>query len=86
MVVFFHEMAHTTESFYDNIDAREYTGADNLYGTGHGPANYERTAVGLPIDHDGDPSTPNIRDPKHPYGQTENALREELGVDQRPAY
>jgi Ca2+-binding RTX toxin-like protein len=48
VVVFFHEMAHTTESFYDNIDSREYRGADNLYGDGTGPRNYERTAVGLP--------------------------------------
>ena len=40
----------------------------------------ERVAVGLPIDDDGDPTTPERLDPRHPYPLTENALRDELGV------
>ncbi|MFD0593358.1 M91 family zinc metallopeptidase [Catellatospora coxensis] len=46
----------------------------------------ERVAVGLPIDDDGDPTTPERLDPHHPYPLTENALRDELGVSGRQTY
>jgi hypothetical protein len=51
-----------------------------------GAPNDERTAVGLPIDHDGDPATPNRIDPNHPYALTENALRDEMGRKRRRHY
>ena len=48
--------------------------------------NLERVAVGLPIDHDDDPSTPERLDPDMPYAYTENALREEWAWPRRPRY
>jgi hypothetical protein len=52
-----------------------------------GPVNTrERQAVGLPVDHDGDPNTPPIVDPDHPIEYTENGLRRELGLPDRATY
>ncbi|HEV7722280.1 MAG TPA: M91 family zinc metallopeptidase [Iamia sp.] len=51
--------------------------------------NAERDAVGLPVDHDQDPSTPAVPGSEargHPDGLSENALREELGVEIRGRY
>jgi hypothetical protein len=46
----------------------------------------ERQAVGLPVDHDGDPSTPEQVDPDHPITYTENGLRREMGLPDRTTY
>jgi hypothetical protein len=43
-------------------------------------------ATGLPVDRDGDPSTPDRLHPDHPEELTENAIREELGYDRRNKY
>ena len=49
-------------------------------------SNVERQAVGLPLDHDGDPSTAERVVPWHPEGMTENGLRGELGLERRDTY
>jgi len=50
---------------------------------GHKGAHYrELAAVGLPYDHDKDPSTPD----QHPGHLNENQLREQLGVPARLEY
>ncbi len=80
----FHEMAHVYD-FGNNTSAEgTYNGSDPA-DSGRVP-NDEREAVGLPIDHDNDPSTPEIVDPDHPYGYTENALRDEMGWPRRQHY
>jgi hypothetical protein len=51
--------------------------------------NRERDAVGLPVDHDQDPSTPDIPGAQaggHPGWMNENGLRVELGVETRGGY
>jgi len=51
--------------------------------------NAERDAVGLPVDHDQDASTPAVPGSEaggHPDGLSENALRDELGVEIRGRY
>ncbi|HZM78792.1 MAG TPA: M91 family zinc metallopeptidase [Candidatus Limnocylindrales bacterium] len=79
----FHEMAHIYDFGYDTSSPGTYSGTDTA---DHGVDNDEREAVGLPIDHDNDPSTPEIVDPDHPYGYTENALRDEMGHPRRQHY
>ena len=49
-------------------------------------SNTERQAVGLPVDHDGDPRTPERLVPWHPGELTENGLRRELGLETREFY
>lgn len=48
--------------------------------------NLERQAVGLPIDHDGNPDTPAVPAADRPGALTENALRQEMGYRPRPTY
>jgi Ca2+-binding RTX toxin-like protein len=81
VVVLYHEMAHV----YDYVNG---TMADGTYNEPDNPdtPNLERAAAGLPIDHDGDPSTPHRIDPDHPLEYTENGLRGELGAPHRPRY
>jgi hypothetical protein len=81
VVVLFHELAHIYDHFYGTRAPGDYDGADNP-----GVPNRERAAVGLPIDHDGDPATAIRLDPDHPYPLTENGLREELGLPRRERY
>lgn len=83
IVGLYHEMAHIYDFMSDNFDDEEYAGSDSQ---DHGIVQGERVAVGLPIDHDHDPSTPERTDPDHPEALTENALREELGWDPREHY
>ncbi|HZM79558.1 MAG TPA: M91 family zinc metallopeptidase [Candidatus Limnocylindrales bacterium] len=88
----FHELAHV----YDFANRTQAGGRhddpldpDTVAGPGGtrvGAPNDERVAVGLPIDHDDDPETPTRLDPRHPYGYTENALREEMGLPRRSRY
>lgn len=83
VAVLFHEMAHVYDFMYGNYDDTPYDGeASEDKGVEQG----ERTAVGLPVDHDHDDSTEEIRDPDHPYALTENGLREEMGVELREDY
>ena len=81
VVILYHEMAHVFDYVNGTIDEGTYTGPGN-----EDVPNSERVAVGLPIDHDGDPATPERVDPDHPIQFTENGLRAELGVPHRPNY
>lgn len=83
IVGLYHEMAHIYDFMSDNYDDDEYHGTDTA---DDGIEQGERTAVGLPVDHDHDAGTPEQRDPDHPWELTENALRDELGWDRREAY
>ncbi|GAA1365619.1 hypothetical protein GCM10009661_17130 [Catellatospora chokoriensis] len=88
VVVLYHELAHV----WDDLAGHDHPGAhsrDDLMWDGDGwvpVPDRERVAVGLPIDDDGDPTTPERLDPHHPYPLTENALRDELGVSGRQTY
>jgi hypothetical protein len=87
----FHELAHiydfthhaATGEHHDPHDPDRIMGPD---GTLIGTPNDERVAVGLPIDHDEDPTTPHQIDPNHPFELTENALRDEMGLPRRQRY
>ena len=57
-------------------------GPDGVAGNADDTVNYERTAVGLDIDHDGNAATPRVQ----PSRYTENGLRSELGLTRRPRY
>ncbi|HEU4424568.1 MAG TPA: M91 family zinc metallopeptidase [Pilimelia sp.] len=81
VVVLYHEMSHVYDFEFSGLDDRTYNRPDNP-----GVPNYERAAAGLPIDHDGDPNTPDIIDPNQPFEYTENGLRDELGAPARPRY
>lgn len=83
LVGLYHEMAHAIDTVNDTFAQGTYNGTDT---TNHGVNNLERVAVGLPIDHDNDPKTPEIQDPKHPSNLTENSLRDELQLPRRPRY
>ncbi|WP_375772155.1 M91 family zinc metallopeptidase [Archangium gephyra] len=72
LVGLFHEMVH----------AYNYVTGTLAPGTTDGVNNREQAAVGLPYDHDADPSTPA----QHPGHTNENRLREELGLPSRPRY
>jgi hypothetical protein len=80
VVVLFHEMAHQYDFGYE-------TAIDGTYPEPSGPVNnLERQAVGLPVDQDDDPSTPEQVDPDHPITYTENGLRREMGLPDRTTY
>lgn len=78
-----HELAHLYDVLNHTRRPGEYHGVDLV---DIGQAIRERQAVGLPIDHDLDPTTPEIIDPNHPYWLTENGLRFELGLPVRQHY
>ncbi|WP_433214009.1 M91 family zinc metallopeptidase [Dactylosporangium sp. CS-047395] len=85
----FHEMAHVYDYERANADRNDYnqaSGPDHQWRGGPPVKNFERQAVGLPIDDDGDPATPNRIDPGHPLARTENGLRGELGLGERERY
>jgi uncharacterized protein YukE len=92
VVVLYHEMAHQ----YDFVNGTMLAGphTDPEYpdriplgdGRWDSVPNAERQAVGLPVDHDHDPSTPSRIDPSHPLAFTENGLRAELTWAQRAKY
>lgn len=84
IAILYHEMAHVYDymngTFRDDI----YDGTDDEDRNDSGNPDFdikvgERQAAGLPIDHDNDPTTPEIVDPEHPLEYTENGLREEIG-------
>jgi len=81
ITVLYHELAHVYDYVHGTTAGGTHTGPDNP-----GADNAERVALGLPIDHDNDRSTPDQLDPRHPYDYTENALREEMGNRPAPHY
>ncbi|GIG58194.1 hypothetical protein Lfu02_25660 [Longispora fulva] len=81
VTVLFHELAHVYDFSHHTSAPGEYDGPDNP-----GAPNDEREAVGLPVDHDGDPETPDQSYPGHPDDLTENGLRRELGLPERTHY
>ncbi|WP_412540335.1 M91 family zinc metallopeptidase [Longispora sp. K20-0274] len=81
VTVLFHELAHVYDFAHHTSAPGQYTGPDNP-----GAPNAEREAVGLPVDHDGDPATPDVPCPAHPEALTENRLRRELGLRERTHY
>lgn len=83
VVVIYHEFAHVYDYMNDTFDSTTYNGDDP---TDHGIRQGERQASGLPIDHDHDPSTPEVIDPDHDFGLTENGLRDEMGLPNRDHY
>lgn len=89
IVGLFHEMAHANDFTYGTLQNGVYDGvdtADNKSPVRQDVRNLERVAVGLPIDHDNDPKTPEQTDTNHPTDLTENALRDELNLSKRPSY
>lgn len=82
--VLYHEMAHVYDFWNNGFDDTEYAG--DPQGRNKGTEQGERTAVGLEVDHDHDPSTPDKRDDTHPWELTENALREEFNLPKREEY
>jgi Ca2+-binding RTX toxin-like protein len=89
--ILYHEMAHIYDDELDTQKDGAYNDAkdpDVMWEDGRkvGVPNLERQAVGLSIDHDGDPATPNMIDPDHPIEFTENGLRREMGVVRRATY
>ncbi len=81
IVVLYHELAHVYDYFNHTLASGIYMGAENP-----GVPNLEREAVGLPIDHDGDPATPEAPYASHPFEFTENGLRDEFRLPPRPRY
>lgn len=98
-VVLYHEMSHAYNFTHGNMLPGEFTGRgtpdspeNNPDPSLHGQpwlSNSERQAVGLettarPFDFDNDPSTPATT--HNPIELTENGLRREFGLDDRPSY
>ncbi|TWI06145.1 hemolysin type calcium-binding protein [Luteimonas cucumeris] len=90
VVVLYHEMSHAYNGVNGTFQPGTYTGPGPDQPTQNREIpNAERQAVGLetsatPFDFDGDPRTPaTTANPDH---LTENGLREELGLPDRPSY
>ncbi|BCJ77573.1 hypothetical protein CS0771_71170 [Catellatospora sp. IY07-71] len=88
VVVLFHELGHAWAHLTGNGVPGAYTGDDVMWdGRSWVPVPAaERAVTGLPVDDDGDPTTPERPAPRHPYPLTENALRDELGIVRRDRY
>lgn len=85
-VVLYHEMSHAYNMSHGTLLPGTYggTGAD-----AGGVPNSERQAVGLettaaPFDFDNDPATPSLT--SNPIALSENGLRREFGLPDRPSY
>ena len=86
VVVLYHEMSHAYNFVNGSLQPGNYSGPD---AADRGISNSERQAVGLEttapaFDFDGDPSTPSTT--ANPDHLTENGLRAELGLPDRPSY
>lgn len=85
-VVLYHEMSHAYNGVNGTFQPGTYRGSGPDSGS---VPNAERQAVGLetsarPFDFDGNPATPaTTANPDH---LTENGIREELGLPDRPSY
>lgn len=85
-VVLFHELSHAYNGVTGTFQPGTYQGEGP--DSGRVP-NAERQAVGLetsadPFDFDGDPSTPPTT--HNPMHLTENGIRREVGLPDRPSY
>lgn len=85
-VVLFHELSHAYNGVTGTFQPGTYQGAGPDSGR---VSNAERQAVGLetsgqPFDFDGDPSTPPTT--HNPMHLTENGIRREMGLPDRPSY
>ncbi|MFG2445013.1 M91 family zinc metallopeptidase [Nocardia fluminea] len=85
-VVLYHEMAHANDFAHGTFRGGTYEGQDTIDSNAGGIRDGERVAVGLPIDHDNNPSTPEQVVTQHPTELTENAMRAELGLPLREHY
>lgn len=85
IVVLFHEFAHSFNMVTGTGLAGKYMGVDANNNSGS-VNNTERQAVGLAVDHDNDPSTPEQLVDGHPFALTENGFRSELNLTPRPFY
>ncbi|WP_194813867.1 M91 family zinc metallopeptidase [Nocardia sp. XZ_19_385] len=85
-VTLYHELAHANDFTQGTYHGSYYKGTDTVDSKDGNLANAERVAVGLPIDHDNNPSTPEQLAPEHSTALTENALRAELGLPAREHY
>lgn len=90
-VVLYHEMSHAYNGVNGTFLGGNYNGdgPDGPTDQRPGVANAERQAVGLettatPFDFDGDPSTPPTT--HNPIHLTENGIRREMGMPDRPSY
>lgn len=72
VVGLFHELVHASDINTGTLAPGQTNGTNNL----------ENSAVGLPFDHDGDPSTPSITQDR----PAENDLRDQLNLPTRPRY
>ncbi|WP_338872192.1 M91 family zinc metallopeptidase [Myxococcus stipitatus] len=72
-VALFHEMVH----------ASDYNNGTLALGEKNGTNNRETSAVGLPIDLDQNPATPDVVQPGRPG---ENVFRDDLNLPTRPRY
>ena len=83
-IILFHEMAHA----YNMVTGTGLSGTSSNGGGGATTNSFERQAVGLSVDHDLDPSTPQQRlsEAAQPFQLTENGLRTELNLALRPRY
>lgn len=72
IVGLYHELVHAADAGAGAMPTGETDGSRNR----------ENIAVGLEIDHDGDPRTPRIQ----PNPNTENDFREELNLERRERY
>lgn len=84
-VVLFHELSHAYNGVTGTFQPGTYSGG----GPDNGISNAERQAVGLetsndPFDYDGDPDTPPTT--HNPMHLTENGIRREMGLPDRPGY
>ncbi len=84
IVGLYHEMGHAWDYTHGTLRDGTYGGTD---ATDSGSVNIrERVATGLTIDHDGDPATPERIDPLHPKRFSENGIRDEMNLPDRPHY
>jgi len=86
ITVLYHELGHARAAMANVWPSGQFADAADPGNPDTGIENAERQAVGLPIDHDGDPSTPAIVDPNTPAALTENAIRAEMGYGPRADY
>ncbi|WP_164016985.1 M91 family zinc metallopeptidase [Pyxidicoccus trucidator] len=69
--------------FHELVHASDFVNGELAPGTSEGGTrNLEHSAVGLPYDHDNDPSTPKIKQER----TAENDLRDDLNLPTRPRY
>lgn len=86
ITVLYHELGHARAAMADVWPSGSFADDADPTNPDIGIQDAERQAVGLPLDHDDDPSTPAIVDPNTPAALTENAIRDEMGYGPRADY